>query len=90
MLRGVGLGKVRIDVVKKTSRKLMESYPDKFTTDFEENKQMVTQLLDSSTKWMRNRISGYVTTLKKTEEKRKAIMATPVGEAPVELGAQDD
>jgi len=84
MLRGVGLGKVRIDVVKKTARKLMESYPDKFTTDFEENKQMVTQLLDSSTKWMRNRISGYVTTLKKTEEKRKAATTTPTEEAPVE------
>jgi small subunit ribosomal protein S17e len=68
------LGKVRVDIVKKTARKLMESYPDKFTMDFEENKQMVAQLLDSSTKWMRNRISGYVTTLKKIEEKRKAAM----------------
>jgi len=78
VLRGVGLGKVRIDVVKKTARKLMESYPDKFTADFEENKKMVTQLLDPTTKWMRNRISGYVTTLKMTEEKRKAAMTTPV------------
>jgi len=77
------LGKVRIDIVKKTARKLMESYPDKFTTDFEENKKMVTQLLDSSTKWMRNRISGYVTTLKRTEEKRKAAMTTPAEETPV-------
>jgi len=34
---GVGLGKVRVDMVKKSARKLMESYPDKFTTDFEEN-----------------------------------------------------
>jgi len=31
------LGKVRVDMVKKSARKLMESYPDKFTTDFEEN-----------------------------------------------------
>jgi len=77
------LGKVRIDVVKKTARKLMESYPDKFTTDFEENKKMVTQLLDSTTKWMRNRISGYVTTLKRTEEKRKAAVTTPEEETPV-------
>ena len=60
--------------MKKAARKLMESYPDKFTMDFEENKQMVAQLLDSSTKWMRNRISGYVTTLKRVEDKRKAAM----------------
>jgi small subunit ribosomal protein S17e len=57
------------------------SYPDEFTVDFEENKQMVAQLLDSSAKCMRNRISGYVTTLKRLEEKRKAAMTaeeTPV------------
>ena len=58
--------------------------PDKFTTDFEENKQMVTQLLDSSTKWMRNRITGYVTTLKRIEERRKVATMTPAEEAPVE------
>ena len=78
------MGKVRIDIVKKTARKLMERYPDKFTKGFEENKKMVTQLLDSSTKWMRDRISGYVTTLKKTEEERKAAVTTPAEEAPVE------
>jgi len=33
---------------------------------------------------MRNRISGYVTTLKKTEEKRKAAMTAPTEETPVE------
>ena len=81
------MGKVRIDIVKKTARKLMESYPDKFTTDFEENKKMVTQLLNPTTKWMRNRISGYVTALKKTEEKRKAPMTTPAEETPVESEA---
>jgi len=78
------LGKVRIDVVKKNARKLMESYPDKFTTDFEENKKVVTQLLDPTTKWMRNRISGYVTTLKRTEEKRKTAMTAATEETPVE------
>ena len=78
------MGKVRIDVVKRNARKLMESYPDKFTTDFEENKKVVTQLLDPTTKWMRNRISGYVTTLKRTEERRKAAMTAPTEEPPVE------
>ena len=78
------MGKVRIDVVKKNARKLIESYPDKFTTDFEENKKVVTQLLDPTTKWMRNRISGYVTTLKRTEEKRKAAMTAATEVTPVE------
>jgi len=84
VLRGIGVGKVRIDIVKKTAKNLLEIHPDKFTTDFEENKKMVTQLLNSSTKWMRNRITGYVTTLKRIEEKRKAATMTPAEEAPVE------
>jgi small subunit ribosomal protein S17e len=72
------LGKVRIDVVKKTARELLERYPNKFTTDFEENKQLVVQLVNAQTKWMRNRIAGYVTTLRHLEEKRKAVAtATP-------------
>ena len=78
------MGKVRIDIVKKTAKNLLERHPDKFTTDFEENKKMVTQLLNSSTKWMRNRITGYVTTLKRVEERRKAATMTPAEEAPVE------
>jgi len=78
------VGKVRIDIVKKTAKNLLEIHPDKFTKDFEENKKVVTQLLNSSTKWMRNRITGYVTTLKRIEEKRKAATATPAEEAPVE------
>jgi len=84
VLRGIGVGKVRIDIVKKTAKNLLERHPDKFTKDFEENKKVVTQLLDSSTKWMRNRITGYVTTLKRIEEKRKAATMTPAEEAPVE------
>lgn len=72
------LGKVRIDVVKKTARELLERYPDKFTIDFEENKQLVVQLVNAQTKWMQNRIAGYVTSLKHLEEKRKVVeIATP-------------
>tara|TARA_B100001778_G_C18577864_1_gene625926 strand:+ start:1480 stop:1629 length:150 start_codon:yes stop_codon:yes gene_type:complete len=41
---------------------LCEQYGDKFTDDFDHNKVMVEQLTDVSSKRLRNRIAGYVTT----------------------------
>lgn len=70
------MGKVRIDIVKKTARELLERYPDKFTMEFEENKKLVVQLVNAQTKWMQNRIAGYVTSLQHLEEKRKAVEIT--------------
>jgi len=47
--------------VKKTARLLMERYPDAFSEDFEQNKELVEQLTNVESKSVRNRIAGYVT-----------------------------
>jgi small subunit ribosomal protein S17e len=39
----------------------MERYPDAWGTDFEHNKDMVTELTNVESKGVRNRIAGYVT-----------------------------
>ncbi len=57
------MGKVRIGVVKRTARKLIASYPDLFTDDFEHNKRVVAQLIETPSKRLRNQIAGYVTRL---------------------------
>jgi small subunit ribosomal protein S17e len=57
------LGKVRPEMVKKAAREIVERYPDKFTTDFEENKRLLNSLLDISSIRLRNRIAGYITRL---------------------------
>ena len=67
------MGKVRLDIIKKTARELLERYPDRVTIDFDENKKLVLQLVNAQTKWMQNRIAGYVTSLKHLEEKRKVV-----------------
>ncbi|HID17702.1 TPA: 30S ribosomal protein S17e [Candidatus Bathyarchaeota archaeon] len=71
------MGKVRTQVVKKVAKELLEKYPDAFTTSFEENKRAVEQLLEVDGKRLRNRIAGYVTNLKKIEERRVALAAAP-------------
>lgn len=47
--------------VKKTGTILMEKYPDAFSSDFEQNKDLVTELTNIESKGVRNRIAGYVT-----------------------------
>jgi small subunit ribosomal protein S17e len=57
------LGKVRTVLVKRLSRELVERYSDNFSTDFDQNKEVVDELLTNTTKRLRNRIAGYVTRL---------------------------
>ncbi len=67
------MGKVRPAFIKRTARKLLEEYPDAFTTDFEHNKRMVMQLTDITSKRVRNRVAGYVTRLVKIKMKRESM-----------------
>jgi len=60
---GEDLGKVRPERVKRVARELVERYPDKFTTNFEDNKKLVETLIETSSIKLRNRIAGYITSL---------------------------
>ncbi|MGD2066168.1 MAG: 30S ribosomal protein S17e [Candidatus Bathyarchaeota archaeon] len=53
-------GKVRPDHVKRLARELVEQFPSKFTTDYENNKRLVDTLTNVSSKKIRNRVAGYI------------------------------
>lgn len=61
------LGKVRPEYVKKIARELLEMYPDKFTLDFQANKEAVESVTQISSSKLRNRIAGYLTSLVQPE-----------------------
>ena len=70
------MGNVRPDHVKKIAKEMIKSYPDKFTVDFESNKQLVSSLINVSSTGLRNRIAGYITRLmviSKTDESEGAL-----------------
>jgi small subunit ribosomal protein S17e len=69
------MGKVRIGLVKRTARKLLEMYPDLFTEDFEHNKKVVSQLVEVESKKLRNQIAGYVTRLVKLYKRTGKLQA---------------
>ncbi|WP_295589996.1 30S ribosomal protein S17e [uncultured Methanobrevibacter sp.] len=60
------MGNIRTSFVKRLAKELIETHKGVFTTDFEENKKLVTV----STKHLRNKIAGYVTRLVRLEQTR--------------------
>jgi small subunit ribosomal protein S17e len=82
-----GLGKVRPERVKKIAKELIKRYPDKFTTDFEDNKRLLATVSEVPSTKLRNRIAGYVTRLvaiTKAAEKAEAEEAGEVEEGEEE------
>lgn len=47
--------------IKNLATRLIEQYPEAFSTDFEQNKDSVSALTNIESKEVRNRVAGYVT-----------------------------
>lgn len=55
------MGSVRTEQIKRTAKELMTRFPEKFSHDFEKNKQTVAMLTQGTTIKIRNQIAGYIT-----------------------------
>jgi len=55
------LGKVKTEQIKRVGKELMARFPDKFTSNFDENKRLVDTLTQGTTTRVRNQIAGYIT-----------------------------
>lgn len=69
------MGKVRIALVKRTAKKLLNLYPDYFTEDFEHNKRVVRLMVDIPSKRVKNQIAGYITRLLKIYRKQGKVVS---------------
>jgi len=63
------MGNIRPKHIKYICYELMETYPDRVTTDFELNKQLLMDVTDVESKLLRNRIAGYLVREKKKSGK---------------------
>ncbi len=52
-----------MDRVKRMSNELLERYPDKFTIDFNKNKETIQNYAQIRSKELRNKIAGYITAI---------------------------
>ena len=64
------MGRIKLQLTKRTTRKLMEEHKEDFKEDFEENKKLVGKFTNNPNKKLRNAIAGHITKLmkKKPEE----------------------
>ena len=54
------MGKARALKTKRIVKILLSKYPDKFSTDFEENKKVVHEVTTITSKSLCNKIAGYI------------------------------
>ena len=59
------MGRIKTSFVKHVSKELMEKYGDKFSDDFEKNKEVLKQFASFESTRMRNTVAGYISSLKK-------------------------
>jgi small subunit ribosomal protein S17e len=55
------LGKVKTEQIKRLGQELMSRFPDRFSSNFDENKRTVDTLTEGATTKVRNQIAGYIT-----------------------------
>ena len=55
------MGKVKIEHIKRLGKELMSRFPDKFSSNFDDNKHAVDMLTEGATTKVRNQVAGYIT-----------------------------
>jgi small subunit ribosomal protein S17e len=63
------MGRIKTTQIKRISQKLFKEHKDEFKPDFVKNKKVVSDLIDTPSKKLRNIVAGYVTRLSKNQEK---------------------
>jgi len=54
------VGQVKNLFIKNLARELVEKYPDKFSEDFQKNKEELEKLVKLESKKIRNLLAGYI------------------------------
>ncbi len=62
------MGRIKTTLIKRTGKKLVKLYGDKFSKDFESNKQAMADVADIPSKKMKNIVAGYVARLMRKQE----------------------
>jgi small subunit ribosomal protein S17e len=55
------LGKVKTEQIKRLAKELITRFPEMFSTNFDENKHIVSELTEGATTRVRNQVAGYIT-----------------------------
>ncbi len=70
------MGRIKTLQIKRITHELMGLHADKFTDNYEKNKEIVNGLISTPSKKLRNAIAGYVTRLAKQGKESKKMYAS--------------
>lgn len=59
------MGRIKTLPIKRVTAEIFEKYKDKFTSDYEKNKELLKSIAELKSKKIRNVITGYLTRLEK-------------------------
>ncbi len=62
------MGRVRQTYIKRLAKDLVDADPDRFSEDFDENKEELKETEEFESKKLRNRVAGYIVRVKKNRE----------------------
>jgi ribosomal protein S17E len=62
------MGRIKTQLIKRTTMKLLNTHRKSFTKDFEDNKKVVQELLNFPGKKIRNIIAGYAARIVRNEK----------------------
>jgi small subunit ribosomal protein S17e len=55
------MGRIKEAMIKRLGDELLKDHREKFSTDFEKNKQVIKELVEIKSKKLRNTLAGYIT-----------------------------
>jgi len=79
------LGRVYDAKIKRIGNSVIEVYESQLTTDFRSNKELLSKVLSTDSKFMVNKIAGYVT----SQIKRRAEQTLAEGDQGPDSGAAE-
>ncbi|PIU63320.1 30S ribosomal protein S17e [archaeon CG_4_10_14_0_2_um_filter_Archaea_38_6] len=59
------MGRVRNTFIKRNTREIIDKFGKDFSDNFEDNKKVLGKLVKTNSKKIRNRLTGYITYIKK-------------------------
>ncbi len=62
------MGRIKTTMIKRVTLKLFRDNPDKFKSNFSDNKKVVEELVEVRSKKLRNIIAGYMTRLARQQK----------------------
>jgi small subunit ribosomal protein S17e len=70
------VGQVRTLHIKNLAKTFVEKYPDRFTKNFEKNKEELDKIVQLESKKIRNEVAGYIVNVIKMQSKPKGMEVT--------------